>query len=153
MTVVVSSPGILPVYLSLFGLASADLSFWYPPSHMFNTEENLHVHFRVRYVPISPEEIKTGVQNKKLFWKSRINNSFTKNKIMYKCRFENSQTHFFFYKMQLQIPKIKLFLKSDRSDRWICSSEFISPSAFFKNKLAGLILLLHPRDPEHGRSW
>lgn len=41
--------GILPVYLSLFGLASADLSFWYPPSHMFNTEENLHVHFRVRF--------------------------------------------------------------------------------------------------------
>uniref|UniRef100_A0A8C4ING5 Tyrosine-protein kinase n=1 Tax=Dicentrarchus labrax TaxID=13489 RepID=A0A8C4ING5_DICLA len=41
--------GILPVYQSLFGLASADLSFWYPPSHMFNTEENLQVHFRVRF--------------------------------------------------------------------------------------------------------
>ncbi|TDH08715.1 hypothetical protein EPR50_G00100370 [Perca flavescens] len=41
--------GILPVYLSLFGLASADLSFWYPPSHMFNTDENLQVHFRVRF--------------------------------------------------------------------------------------------------------
>lgn len=41
--------GILPVYQSLFGLASDDLSFWYPPSHMFNTEENLIVHFRVRF--------------------------------------------------------------------------------------------------------
>uniref|UniRef100_A0AAX7UQF0 Tyrosine-protein kinase n=1 Tax=Astatotilapia calliptera TaxID=8154 RepID=A0AAX7UQF0_ASTCA len=43
-------PGILPVYLSLFGLASEDLSFWYPPSHMFDTDENLKVHFRVRWV-------------------------------------------------------------------------------------------------------
>ncbi|XP_019730793.1 tyrosine-protein kinase JAK2 isoform X1 [Hippocampus comes] len=43
------SCGILPVYQSLFGLASGDLSFWYPPSHMFNTEENIHVHFRVRF--------------------------------------------------------------------------------------------------------
>uniref|UniRef100_A0A7N6AIS6 Tyrosine-protein kinase n=1 Tax=Anabas testudineus TaxID=64144 RepID=A0A7N6AIS6_ANATE len=42
--------GILPVYQSLFGLASADLSFWYPPSHIFNTDENVHVLFRVRYV-------------------------------------------------------------------------------------------------------
>ncbi|XP_053178759.1 tyrosine-protein kinase JAK2 [Scomber japonicus] len=41
--------GILPVYQSLFGLASGDLSFWYPPSHMFNTEENLQVYFRVRF--------------------------------------------------------------------------------------------------------
>ncbi|XP_029004064.1 tyrosine-protein kinase JAK2 [Betta splendens] len=41
--------GILPVYQSLFGLESADLSFWYPPSHVFNTEENLQVHFRVRF--------------------------------------------------------------------------------------------------------
>ncbi|XP_074524885.1 tyrosine-protein kinase JAK2 isoform X2 [Halichoeres trimaculatus] len=41
--------GILPVYQSLFGLASADLSFWYPPSHMFNAEESLQVHFRVRF--------------------------------------------------------------------------------------------------------
>uniref|UniRef100_A0A3B4GVH2 Tyrosine-protein kinase n=1 Tax=Pundamilia nyererei TaxID=303518 RepID=A0A3B4GVH2_9CICH len=41
--------GILPVYLSLFGLASEDLSFWYPPSHMFDTDENLKVHFRVRF--------------------------------------------------------------------------------------------------------
>ncbi|KAG7230674.1 hypothetical protein INR49_025391 [Caranx melampygus] len=41
--------GILPVYLSLFGLTSSDLSFWYPPSHMFNTDENLQVHFRVRF--------------------------------------------------------------------------------------------------------
>lgn len=43
-------PGILPVYIGLFGLASPDLSFWYPPSHMFNTEENLQVCFRVRWV-------------------------------------------------------------------------------------------------------
>ncbi|XP_061739337.1 tyrosine-protein kinase JAK2 [Nerophis ophidion] len=41
--------GILPVYQSLFGLASGDLSFWYPPSHMFKMEENVQVHFRVRY--------------------------------------------------------------------------------------------------------
>ncbi|KAM4548831.1 tyrosine-protein kinase JAK2 isoform 1-T3 [Odontesthes bonariensis] len=41
--------GILPVYISLFGLASADLSFWYPPSHMFDLDENLEVHFRVRF--------------------------------------------------------------------------------------------------------
>uniref|UniRef100_A0A7N8Y938 Tyrosine-protein kinase n=1 Tax=Mastacembelus armatus TaxID=205130 RepID=A0A7N8Y938_9TELE len=41
--------GILPVYQSLFGLASEDLSFWYPPSHVFNTDENLRVHFRVRF--------------------------------------------------------------------------------------------------------
>uniref|UniRef100_A0A4W6CM24 Tyrosine-protein kinase n=1 Tax=Lates calcarifer TaxID=8187 RepID=A0A4W6CM24_LATCA len=41
--------GILPVYLSLFGLASSDLSFWYPPSHVFNTDENLQVRFRVRF--------------------------------------------------------------------------------------------------------
>ncbi|KAJ0032571.1 hypothetical protein NQD34_002652 [Periophthalmus magnuspinnatus] len=42
--------GIFPVYQSLFALASADLTFWYPPSHMFNTDENLLVHFRVRFV-------------------------------------------------------------------------------------------------------
>uniref|UniRef100_UPI0037E8A0C1 tyrosine-protein kinase JAK2 n=1 Tax=Semicossyphus pulcher TaxID=241346 RepID=UPI0037E8A0C1 len=41
--------GVLPVYQSLFGLASADLSFWYPPSHMFNIEESLQVQFRVRF--------------------------------------------------------------------------------------------------------
>ncbi|KAM9384168.1 tyrosine-protein kinase JAK2 [Pholidichthys leucotaenia] len=41
--------GILPVYQSLFGLASADYSFWYPPSHIFDSEENLQVHFRVRF--------------------------------------------------------------------------------------------------------
>ncbi|KAK7889828.1 hypothetical protein WMY93_025388 [Mugilogobius chulae] len=42
--------GIFPVYQGLFALASDDLSFWYPPSHIFNTEENLHVHFRVRFL-------------------------------------------------------------------------------------------------------
>ncbi|XP_041863066.1 tyrosine-protein kinase JAK2 [Melanotaenia boesemani] len=41
--------GILPVYISLFGLASADLSFWYPPSHMFDSDEHVEVHFRVRF--------------------------------------------------------------------------------------------------------
>ncbi|XP_061594508.1 tyrosine-protein kinase JAK2 [Cololabis saira] len=41
--------GILPVYLGLFGLASADHSFWYPPSHMFDSDENIQVHFRVRF--------------------------------------------------------------------------------------------------------
>ncbi|XP_062251309.1 tyrosine-protein kinase JAK2 [Platichthys flesus] len=41
--------GILPVYLGLFGLASSDFSFWYPPSHMFNTDDKLQVHFRVRF--------------------------------------------------------------------------------------------------------
>nr|XP_015826305.2 tyrosine-protein kinase JAK2 [Nothobranchius furzeri] len=41
--------GILPVYLSLFGLASADHSFWYPPSHIFDSDENVKVHFRVRF--------------------------------------------------------------------------------------------------------
>ncbi|XP_037530424.1 tyrosine-protein kinase JAK2 [Nematolebias whitei] len=41
--------GILPVYISLFGLASSDLSFWYPPSHVFHSDENLKVHFRVRF--------------------------------------------------------------------------------------------------------
>uniref|UniRef100_A0A8C6T5Z3 Tyrosine-protein kinase n=1 Tax=Neogobius melanostomus TaxID=47308 RepID=A0A8C6T5Z3_9GOBI len=41
--------GICPVYQSLFALASADLSSWYPPSHMFNTDENLHVYFRLRF--------------------------------------------------------------------------------------------------------
>uniref|UniRef100_A0AAQ4QLF3 Tyrosine-protein kinase n=1 Tax=Gasterosteus aculeatus aculeatus TaxID=481459 RepID=A0AAQ4QLF3_GASAC len=46
---IISSTGILPVYQSVFGLASTDLSFWYPPSHMFNTEEDVQVHFRVRF--------------------------------------------------------------------------------------------------------
>uniref|UniRef100_A0A665VLH1 Tyrosine-protein kinase n=1 Tax=Echeneis naucrates TaxID=173247 RepID=A0A665VLH1_ECHNA len=41
--------GILPVYLNLFGLASSDFSFWFPPSHIFNSDENVDVHFRVRF--------------------------------------------------------------------------------------------------------
>ncbi|KAM8889140.1 tyrosine-protein kinase JAK2 isoform 1-T3 [Synchiropus picturatus] len=41
--------GILPVYQTLFGLTSWDGSFWYPPSHTFHSEENVHVHFRVRF--------------------------------------------------------------------------------------------------------
>ncbi|XP_067085736.1 tyrosine-protein kinase JAK2 [Osmerus mordax] len=41
--------GILPVYQSLFALASSDLSFWYPPTHVFNTEEKTLVQYRVRF--------------------------------------------------------------------------------------------------------
>lgn len=52
-------PGILPVYIGLFGLASADLSFWYPPSHIFNTDEKLQVCFRVRWVRNSRAQPKT----------------------------------------------------------------------------------------------
>uniref|UniRef100_A0AAV2KUH0 FERM domain-containing protein n=1 Tax=Knipowitschia caucasica TaxID=637954 RepID=A0AAV2KUH0_KNICA len=40
--------GIVPVYQSLFALASADSSFWYPPSHVFTTDDNLKVQLRVR---------------------------------------------------------------------------------------------------------
>ncbi|KAG7282798.1 hypothetical protein CRUP_012187, partial [Coryphaenoides rupestris] len=40
--------GILPVYHSLFALSSSDLSFWYPPTHVFNPEKNMLVHFRCR---------------------------------------------------------------------------------------------------------
>lgn len=42
--------GILPVYYSLFALSSSDLSFWYPPTHIFNQDKNILVHFRVRWV-------------------------------------------------------------------------------------------------------
>ncbi|XP_026894130.1 tyrosine-protein kinase JAK3 [Acinonyx jubatus] len=31
--------GILPVYHSLFALATEDLSYWYPPSHIFSVED------------------------------------------------------------------------------------------------------------------
>lgn len=31
--------GILPVYHSLFALATEDLSYWYPPSHIFSAED------------------------------------------------------------------------------------------------------------------
>ncbi|KAK0144147.1 Tyrosine-protein kinase JAK2 [Merluccius polli] len=41
--------GILPVYHSLFALSSSDLSFWYPPTHIFNPEKHTVVHFRVRF--------------------------------------------------------------------------------------------------------
>uniref|UniRef100_A0A8C5BGS2 Tyrosine-protein kinase n=1 Tax=Gadus morhua TaxID=8049 RepID=A0A8C5BGS2_GADMO len=41
--------GILPVYHSLFALSSSDLSFWYPPTHVFNLENHTLVHFRVRF--------------------------------------------------------------------------------------------------------
>ncbi|KAJ8277414.1 hypothetical protein GJAV_G00074910 [Gymnothorax javanicus] len=43
--------GILPVYHSLFALASEDLSFWFPPNHKFSQDEysNTVVHYRVRF--------------------------------------------------------------------------------------------------------
>ncbi|XP_016402988.1 tyrosine-protein kinase JAK2-like, partial [Sinocyclocheilus rhinocerous] len=39
--------GILPVFHNLFALASEDLSYWYPPTHVFKSEENVKVHYRV----------------------------------------------------------------------------------------------------------
>ncbi|XP_063057143.1 tyrosine-protein kinase JAK2 [Engraulis encrasicolus] len=41
--------GIMPVFHSLFALASEDLSFWYPPTHVFNTDEGITVNYRVRF--------------------------------------------------------------------------------------------------------
>ncbi|XP_050972472.1 tyrosine-protein kinase JAK3 [Labeo rohita] len=41
--------GFLPVFHNLFALASEDLSYWYPPTHVFNSEENVKVHYRVRF--------------------------------------------------------------------------------------------------------
>uniref|UniRef100_A0A6Q2ZI16 Tyrosine-protein kinase n=1 Tax=Esox lucius TaxID=8010 RepID=A0A6Q2ZI16_ESOLU len=41
--------GILPIYHSLFALAISDLSYFYPPTHVFNTEESISVHYRVRF--------------------------------------------------------------------------------------------------------
>ncbi|CAL8309831.1 unnamed protein product [Lota lota] len=41
--------GILPVYHSLFALCSSDLSFWYPPTHVFTPADHMLVHFRVRF--------------------------------------------------------------------------------------------------------
>nr|AAF24169.1 janus kinase 3 [Cyprinus carpio] len=41
--------GILPVFHNLFALASEDLSYWYPPTHVFKSEENIKVHYRVRF--------------------------------------------------------------------------------------------------------
>uniref|UniRef100_A0A8C2CGR9 Tyrosine-protein kinase n=1 Tax=Cyprinus carpio TaxID=7962 RepID=A0A8C2CGR9_CYPCA len=40
--------GILPVFHNLFALASEDLSYWYPPTHVFKSEENVKVHYRSR---------------------------------------------------------------------------------------------------------
>nr|XP_023699715.1 tyrosine-protein kinase JAK3 [Paramormyrops kingsleyae] len=50
-TIAAKECGILPVYHSLFGLASEDLSYWFPPCHVFNLDEylNLTVHYRVRF--------------------------------------------------------------------------------------------------------
>ncbi|KAK1801442.1 hypothetical protein P4O66_022711, partial [Electrophorus voltai] len=41
--------GVLPVFHSLFALASEDLSYWYPPTHVFKSEESVTVHYRVRF--------------------------------------------------------------------------------------------------------
>ncbi|XP_056319936.1 tyrosine-protein kinase JAK2 [Danio aesculapii] len=41
--------GILPVYHNLFALASEDLSYWYPPTHVFKSEEPVKVYYRVRF--------------------------------------------------------------------------------------------------------
>ncbi|XP_043103232.1 tyrosine-protein kinase JAK2 [Puntigrus tetrazona] len=41
--------GILPVFHNLFALASEDLSYWYPPTHVFKSEESVKVHYRVRF--------------------------------------------------------------------------------------------------------
>ncbi|KAK3566235.1 hypothetical protein QTP86_029683 [Hemibagrus guttatus] len=41
--------GILPVFQSLFALASEDLSFWYPPTQTFKSDESVSVHYRVRF--------------------------------------------------------------------------------------------------------
>ncbi|XP_012694888.1 tyrosine-protein kinase JAK2 [Clupea harengus] len=41
--------GIIPVFHSLFALASEDLSFWYPPTHVFNADEGITVKYRVRF--------------------------------------------------------------------------------------------------------
>uniref|UniRef100_A0A8C8IJS6 Tyrosine-protein kinase n=1 Tax=Oncorhynchus tshawytscha TaxID=74940 RepID=A0A8C8IJS6_ONCTS len=41
--------GILPVYHSLFALAFDDLSNFYPPTHVFSTDESISIHYRVRF--------------------------------------------------------------------------------------------------------
>ncbi|ROI46629.1 Tyrosine-protein kinase JAK2 [Anabarilius grahami] len=41
--------GILPVFHNLFALASEDLSCWYPPTHVFKSEETIKVYYRVRF--------------------------------------------------------------------------------------------------------
>uniref|UniRef100_A0AAR2KLJ0 Tyrosine-protein kinase n=1 Tax=Pygocentrus nattereri TaxID=42514 RepID=A0AAR2KLJ0_PYGNA len=40
---------ILPVFHHLFALASEDLSYWYPPTHVFKAEESVTVIYRVRF--------------------------------------------------------------------------------------------------------
>ncbi|KAM4708941.1 tyrosine-protein kinase JAK3 [Discoglossus pictus] len=49
--VAAKSCGILPVYHSLFALASTDLKVWYPPNHIFNVDNgSSHVMvYRIRY--------------------------------------------------------------------------------------------------------
>ncbi|XP_015221241.2 tyrosine-protein kinase JAK2 [Lepisosteus oculatus] len=43
--------GILPVYHSLFALASEDFCYWYPPNHIFSVDDytNFTIHFRIRF--------------------------------------------------------------------------------------------------------
>ncbi|XP_053558847.1 tyrosine-protein kinase JAK3 [Bombina bombina] len=45
------SCGILPVYHSLFALASQDLKVWYPPNHIFNVDNGITqiMVYRIRY--------------------------------------------------------------------------------------------------------
>uniref|UniRef100_A0A8C1N195 Tyrosine-protein kinase n=1 Tax=Cyprinus carpio TaxID=7962 RepID=A0A8C1N195_CYPCA len=44
-----NASGIRPVFHNLFALGSEDLSYWYPPTHVFKSEENVKVHYRVRF--------------------------------------------------------------------------------------------------------
>ncbi|XP_062855524.1 tyrosine-protein kinase JAK2 [Trichomycterus rosablanca] len=48
-TLAAKSCGVLPVFHNLFALASEDLTFWYPPTHVFKSDKNTTVHYRVRY--------------------------------------------------------------------------------------------------------
>ncbi|XP_066499600.1 tyrosine-protein kinase JAK2 [Hoplias malabaricus] len=48
-TLAAKNSGILPVFHHLFALASEDLSYWYPPTHVFKSEETVTVKYRVRY--------------------------------------------------------------------------------------------------------
>uniref|UniRef100_A0A8C1ECJ5 Tyrosine-protein kinase n=1 Tax=Cyprinus carpio carpio TaxID=630221 RepID=A0A8C1ECJ5_CYPCA len=43
-----NASGIRPVFHNLFALGSEDLSYWYPPTHVFKSEENVKVHYRSR---------------------------------------------------------------------------------------------------------
>uniref|UniRef100_A0A672JDA0 Tyrosine-protein kinase n=1 Tax=Salarias fasciatus TaxID=181472 RepID=A0A672JDA0_SALFA len=51
ITVFILSPGIGPVYCSLFGLMRESDRIWFPPSHIFKVDPaaNENLHFRIRY--------------------------------------------------------------------------------------------------------